>query len=144
MDRNMQVRFFWRWFWNSEVWLNFAGTTSFLWNVYYIVNLSWSLVNFELWHNLGAIFKQYQENNYEMDKFLPLIEGWNRNTSKNPKTIDFLKRNSFTVYSFSQKTSLHICKLFHKNWLYVLAKFHKSKDFKTTFKWFIFVSTRAN
>ena len=34
-----------------------------------------SLVNFELWHNLGTIFKQYQENNYEMDKCLPLIEG---------------------------------------------------------------------
>ena len=46
------------------------------------------LVNFELLWILGAIVKQYQVKNHEMNKYVPLIKVWDKKASKNPKNIE--------------------------------------------------------
>ena len=43
------------------------------------------LVNFKLLWILVGILKQWKVRNHQMDKYLPLINGWNKKAPKKPK-----------------------------------------------------------
>ena len=92
--RNTQVRFFLKVVLKFRDWRNFASKT----NAYCVPstvqfsNISGFLVNFEFLQVLGAIYRQKQLTNNEIDKYLSLFKGWNKKASKNHKTLNLNSR----------------------------------------------------